>query len=110
MGYWPAKLAGILNVILQVGWGTIGCIIAGQMFSAVNSNGMTIAVGCIVSALLIGIVATFGMTIVQLWERLVSVYFIVRRDRFRKLTLHKICVSSSDDCLIHAHRLSRQVF
>ena len=30
MGYWPSKLACILNVILQVGWGIIASIIAGQ--------------------------------------------------------------------------------
>ena len=30
MGYWPSKIACILNVILQVGWGIIASIIAGQ--------------------------------------------------------------------------------
>ena len=30
MGYWPSKLACILNVILEVGWGIIASIIAGQ--------------------------------------------------------------------------------
>ena len=30
MGYWPSKIPCILNVILQVGWGIIASIIAGQ--------------------------------------------------------------------------------
>ena len=69
MGYWPAKVAGAFNVIMQIGWGIIGCIIAGQMFSAVNGAGMTIAVGCIVAALLIGLIATFGIALVHSFER-----------------------------------------
>lgn len=69
MGYWPAKLSAILNLIMQVGWGTIGCIIAGQMLSAVNGAGLTIAVGCIISALCIGFIAAFGIAIVHTFER-----------------------------------------
>lgn len=69
MGYWPSKLACILNLIMQIGWGIIGSIIAGQMFSAINGKGMTIAVGCVVAALLMGLIATFGIAIVHLIER-----------------------------------------
>ena len=69
MGYWPSKLACILNLIMQIGWGIIGCIIAGQMFSAINGGGLTIAVGCIVASLLIGLIATFGIAIVHTIER-----------------------------------------
>ncbi|CAL8581171.1 Vitamin B6 transporter [Xanthoria parietina] len=69
MGYWPSKLACILNIILQIGWGIIGCIIAGQMFSAINGKGLTIAVGCVIAALLIGCIATFGIAYVHLVER-----------------------------------------
>ena len=69
MGYWPSKLACILNVIMQVGWGTIGCIIAGQMISAVNGHGLTIAVGCVIGALLIGLIAAFGIGILYRFEK-----------------------------------------
>ena len=72
MGYWPSKLVCILNVIMMMGWGIIGCIIAGQMFSAVNGGGMSIAVGCVVGALCIGLIATFGIAIVQIYERCVQ--------------------------------------
>lgn len=71
MGYWPSKLACILNLIMQIGWGIIGCIIAGQMFSAVNGGGLSVAVGCIVSAFCIGFIATFGIAIVHTFERCV---------------------------------------
>lgn len=69
MGYWPSKLACILNLIMQIGWGIIGCIIAGQMFSAVNGKGLSIAVGCVISALCIGLLATFGIAILHKFER-----------------------------------------
>lgn len=65
MGYWPSKLVCILNIILILGWGTIGCITAGQIFSAVNGHGMSIAVGCVISLLCIGLVAIFGIAIVH---------------------------------------------
>lgn len=71
MGYWPSKLACILNLILQMGWGIIGCIVAGQMLSAVNGGGMSIAVGCVVSAICIGIIATFGIAVIHVYERCV---------------------------------------
>ncbi|KAL8677797.1 MAG: hypothetical protein Q9186_005804 [Xanthomendoza sp. 1 TL-2023] len=69
MGYWPSKLACILNIIMQIGWGTIGCIIAGQIFSAINGKGLTIAVGCVIAALLTGGIATFGIAYVHVVER-----------------------------------------
>ena len=72
MGYWPSKLVCILNIINMMGWGIIGCIIAGQMFSAVNGGDMSIAVGCVVSALCAGLIATFGIGIVQIYERWVQ--------------------------------------
>ena len=69
MGYWPSKLACILNLIMQIGWGIIGCIIAGQMFSAINGKGLTNAVGCVIAAICIGLIATFGIAIVYTVER-----------------------------------------
>ncbi|KAL8669841.1 MAG: hypothetical protein Q9168_005593, partial [Polycauliona sp. 1 TL-2023] len=83
VGYWPSKITCMLNVILSVGWGIIGCIIAGQMFSAINGGGLTIAVGCVVAALLIGIIATFGIACLHVVERyawipqLIAVFVLV---------------------------------
>ncbi|KAL9635519.1 MAG: hypothetical protein Q9164_003400 [Protoblastenia rupestris] len=54
---------------MQIGWGIIGCILAGQMFSAINGKGLTVAVGCVISALCIGLIATFGISIVHKFER-----------------------------------------
>ena len=54
---------------MQIGWGIIGCIIAGRMFSAVNGGGLSVAVGCFISALCIGFIATFSIAVVHTFER-----------------------------------------
>lgn len=69
MGYWPSKLTTVFNIVMQIGWATIGSIVAGQMFSAVNGHGLSIAVGCVIAALCIGLIATFGITFVNRVER-----------------------------------------
>lgn len=69
MGYWPSKIICVLNLIQQIGFGILGCIIAGQIISAVNGGCLTIAVGCIIAAFCIGLVATFGIAIVHIFER-----------------------------------------
>ena len=77
MGYWPSKVACILNLINQIGWGIIGCILAGQMFSAVNGAGLSIALGCVISALCIGVIATFGIAIVHTYEKYAVIHPII---------------------------------
>lgn len=69
VGYWPAKLSCLLNIIMQAGWGIIACIIAGQMISAVNGHGLSIAVGCAIAALCIGVLCTFGIAVLHIYER-----------------------------------------
>ncbi|KAL8874690.1 MAG: hypothetical protein Q9174_000030 [Haloplaca sp. 1 TL-2023] len=68
-GYWPSKISAVFNLIQQIGFGIIGCIVAGQIISAVNGNGLTIAVGCIIAALCIGLLATFGISVLHTYER-----------------------------------------
>lgn len=89
MGYWPAKLPTLLNIVLmvsaplvkngrcrksvidscQVGYCTIDAIIAGQMLSAVNGGSMSIAVGIVVVQIVCWIVAVFGMKFFHYYER-----------------------------------------
>ena len=46
MGWWPSKLLVLLNIIVLLGYSMIGCVITGQILSAVSSNGsMSVAVG-----------------------------------------------------------------
>lgn len=69
MGYWPAKLPCFLNMILMIGYGTIDCIIGGQILSAVSGGSMSIVVGIVIVALISWVIAVFGMAIFQKYER-----------------------------------------
>ena len=69
MGYWPAKLVCFLNIVLQVGYNVISCIIAGQILSAVSGGSLSIVVGIIITALISWLVAVFGMAVFQTYER-----------------------------------------
>ncbi|KAL8992728.1 MAG: hypothetical protein Q9169_006880 [Polycauliona sp. 2 TL-2023] len=69
MGYWPAKLPCLLNMILMIGYGTIDCIIGGQILSAVSGGSMSIVVGIVIVAFISWVIAVFGMAIFQKYER-----------------------------------------
>lgn len=69
MGYWPAKLPCVLNMILMIGYGTIDCIIGGQILSAVSGDSMSVVVGIVIVALISWVIAVFGMAIFQKYER-----------------------------------------
>ena len=69
MGYWPAKLTCLLNMILMVGYGVIDCIIGGQILSAVSGGTMTIIVGIVITAILSWLIAVFGMGLFHFYER-----------------------------------------
>ena len=71
MGYWPSKIACVLNIVIMVGYGTIDCIIGGQILSAVSGGRMTIAVGIILVALVSWVVAVFGIAVFHIYERCV---------------------------------------
>ncbi|KAK6063125.1 NCS1 nucleoside transporter [Seiridium cupressi] len=69
MGYWPAKVPTFLNIVLMVGYCTIDAILGGQMLSAINGGGMSIAVGIVVVQLVGWVVAVFGMRFFHTYER-----------------------------------------
>ena len=73
MGYWPAKLITILNIIIMIGYGTISCILGGQILSAVSGGSMTVIVGIVIIALITWIVAVFGMEIFHVYERYIVI-------------------------------------
>ncbi len=59
-------------MIIMVGYGTISCIIAGQILSAVSNGSMTIVVGIVITALISWTVAVFGMHVFHVFERYLS--------------------------------------
>jgi len=71
MGYYPAKLCAVLNIILMEGYCTLTCIIGGQLLSAVSGGSMTIAVGIVIVALAVLVIAVVGLKVFHVYERYV---------------------------------------
>lgn len=70
MGWWPSKLIVILNIIILLGYSMIDLVVAGQILSAVSSNGsMSVAVGIVVVAICVWVVTTFGIQAFNIYER-----------------------------------------
>lgn len=69
-GWWPSKLIVILNLIVLLGYSMIGLVIAGQILSAVSSDGnLNVVVGIIVVAVIVWVVTTFGIKIFHIYMR-----------------------------------------
>ena len=69
MGYYPSKIACLLNIVIMLGYGLIDCLIGGQILSAVSDGRMTVIVGIIINAIITWVVATFGMHVFHIYER-----------------------------------------
>jgi purine-cytosine permease-like protein len=72
MGYWPAKICVVLNVILMVGYCTVTSIIGGQILSAISGDNMTIAVGIVIINLAVLFIAFVGLRFFHVYERYVN--------------------------------------
>lgn len=70
MGWYPAKLVVILNIIVLLGYALINAVVAGQIISAVSVNGsLSVVVGIVVVAVITWVITTFGYSIFHLYER-----------------------------------------
>ena len=70
MGWWPSKLIVILTLIILIGYSLIDVVVAGQILSAVSSNGsLSIIVGIVITAVISWAVTTFGYSIFHYYQR-----------------------------------------
>lgn len=70
MGWYPAKLVVILNLIVLLGYALIDAVIAGQILSAVSPGGsMSTIVGIIIVAVITWGITTFGYSVFHHYER-----------------------------------------
>ncbi|KAJ5777432.1 hypothetical protein N7520_000678 [Penicillium odoratum] len=69
MGYYPSKIACLLNIIIMLGYGMIDCLVGGQVLSAVSGGRMTVIVGIIIIAIMTWVVVLFGMRVFHIYER-----------------------------------------
>lgn len=58
-GWWPAKLIGLLNLISQVGWASVGCITGGNALSSASDHNVSLVLGVAIIAV-ISLVGSFG--------------------------------------------------
>ena len=69
-GWWPGKLIVVLNLIVLLGYSMIGLVVAGQILSAVSSNGrLSVVVGIIIVAVISWVITTFGISIYHTYMR-----------------------------------------
>lgn len=69
MGYYPSKLACLLNIVIMLGYGMVDCVVGGQVLSAVADGRMTVIVGIVIVAVITWLVVLFGMRIFHIYER-----------------------------------------
>lgn len=77
MGWWPSKLCVLLNIVIELGYGLVDCLVAGLILSAVSGYKMTVIVGIIICALITWVVATFGIKWFHTFERYGHEHFFV---------------------------------
>lgn len=69
-GWWPSKLIVVLNLILLLGYSLIDLVVAGQILSAISSNGsLSVVVGIIIVAITSWVVSTFGIRFFHIYMR-----------------------------------------
>ena len=69
MGYHPSKVCCSLNILTNLGYGMMNCMIGGQLLSKLSGGAVSVIVGIVIVALASWIMATFGMRIFQIYER-----------------------------------------
>ncbi|KAK4946067.1 hypothetical protein LTR10_014869 [Elasticomyces elasticus] len=76
-GIFGSKVCGLLNIIVNLGFGTIACIVAGQLISAVSGGKVTIAVGIIILSLTAYAISFLGFRIIHQYEQVAWILILV---------------------------------
>ncbi|KAH7019709.1 putative NCS family nucleoside transporter [Ilyonectria destructans] len=69
LGMWGARLCAVLNVIINIGYATIGSIVGGQLLRAVSGGTLSLAVGIVIVIVVAYVVSFFGYAIIHHYER-----------------------------------------
>lgn len=76
-GIWGAKVCGLLSVIVNLGFGTIACIVAGELISAISGGTVTIVVGIIILSVTAYVISILGFRIILLYDQVAWVLILV---------------------------------
>jgi purine-cytosine permease-like protein len=77
LGLWGARIAAVLNVVINVGYATIAAIVGGQLLRAVSGGGLSLAVGIVVVILVAWVVSFFGYSIIHHYDRYAWIFAFV---------------------------------
>lgn len=69
LGMWGARLCAVLNVIINIGYATIGSIVGGQLLRAVSGGTLSLAVGIVIVIVVAYVVSFFGYAVIHHYER-----------------------------------------
>lgn len=77
MGYYPASLIAILNVVTNIGWAAVSCILSGLALSAVADGKISIVVGVIILALVSWVLSFIGLKAVLAYTEYAWIVFFI---------------------------------
>ncbi|OTB06943.1 hypothetical protein M426DRAFT_54328 [Hypoxylon sp. CI-4A] len=77
LGWYPAKVIAILNVIQQVGWCASGSITSGQALSAFSNGKVGTDAGVVICSVISLAFSFFGLTAVYKYAKYACVVFVV---------------------------------
>ncbi|KAF2670966.1 hypothetical protein BT63DRAFT_370758 [Microthyrium microscopicum] len=76
-GIWGAKICGLLNILINIGFGTVDCIVAGQLISAVSGGKVSIAVGIVILCVVSFMISLFGFRIIHKYEQVAWILILI---------------------------------
>ena len=68
-GIWGAKICGLLNIIVNVGYAVISAVVGGQLISAVSGGSTPLAVGIVIITLIGFAISFLGFAAIHHYER-----------------------------------------
>lgn len=69
MGYYPSKICVLLNILTNLGYSMLNCVVGGQLLSKVSGESVSVVFGIVIVAITSLILATFGIRLFQFYER-----------------------------------------
>ncbi|EXJ86017.1 hypothetical protein A1O1_06386 [Capronia coronata CBS 617.96] len=76
-GIWGARVCGLLNIVVNIGFGIVNCILAGQLISAVSGYSVPLATGIVIIPVLGFIISLFGFTVIHRWESVAWIIVLI---------------------------------
>lgn len=76
-GIWGSKFCGLLNIIVNIGFGTINCIVAGQLLNAVSGGTLTVVVGIVILCVGSWFISFLGFRIIHRYDQVAWILILI---------------------------------